>query len=208
LSLDKEPVVSRDINPFPEHRIIKFLDEATGLFWTGILKPGAIYFETVGVEYRHDKVAEEAFRNYEITRVGKPSMNLPVITKIVYRVELVELERKPFGAAEADMRLTRFALNHGKMNKLTGFVRQLHDHKQIMDYMFIIERNITLTSRGRAAGEPAMDLSALDDAKLSSRKSGKKYIAVKSDADLLYLKMSLGASFNTAYDLSTAKPVN
>ena len=61
----------KTVNPYPERTIYKFLDEATNLFWNGNLKKGSpSYFNEIGIEYRSAKVAEEAFRAYEITRLG------------------------------------------------------------------------------------------------------------------------------------------
>ncbi len=196
----------KTVNPHPRHMLYKFLDEATGLFWNGSLKWVSLKeratavqdcFNEVGIEYRSEKASNEAFRNYEVTRVGKPDMNLPVLTKMTYRVELIELNREPFTADPADMRLTHFAMEHHKDSRLTQFVRQLHDHKDIMSYRAIVQRN----------PNAEVDISSLNGAKISSRKSGKKFIAVRTDADMLYLRMALGENYAGAFDMDTALPI-
>lgn len=176
------------------HFTYKFVDELTGDFWTGVLRKGATMFSETGVEYRTAKAATEAFLNYEVTRLGQPARELPVIRKIVYRVSIEEVGREDFEACEADMRLARFANIYGKETRLCGFVRHLHADGEIMDYAHIVQRNPKIH----------VDVGALTQAKISSRKSGKKFIAVRSDADLLYLKMLLGDDFANSYDLSTA----
>lgn len=176
------------------HFTYRFVNELTGQFWTGILRKGATMFSETGVEYRTAKAAAEAFLNYEVTRVGQPARSLPVLKKITYRVSIEEVAREDFSAVEADMRLARFANLYGKETRLCGFVRHLHADGEIMDFAHIVQRN----------PKASVDISGLTNAKISSRKSGKKFIAVRTDADLLYLKMQLGDDFANAYDLSTA----
>jgi len=169
------------------------VDEATGQFWTGVLRKGATMFSETGVEYRTAKAATEAFLNYEVTRVGQPARALPVVKKVIYRVSIEEVAREEFEACEADLRLARFANIYGKETRLCGFVRHMHADGVIMDFAHIVQRN----------PKASVDISALTLAKISSRKSGKKFIAVRSDADLLYLKMQLGDDFANSYDLAT-----
>jgi len=181
-------------------RLYKFVDEATGLFWTGDLKgPSEKLFNQRGIEYRSAKAADEAFRNYEITRVGEPKMALPEVKMLVFRIDLIEIERKPFSSAPDTMRLTRFAISFGKQDRLTGFVRTLSERSQrdFMEFRFIVQR----------APRAEVDATPLQNAVISSRKSGKKFIAIRSDADLMYLRMALGEGFVTAYDLDTGEKV-
>jgi hypothetical protein len=188
-------------NPNSEPRLFKFIDEATNLFWTGKLKAGGsdALFGERGMEFRSRTAAEEAFCNYEVTRLGMPDLNLPEVKMLVFKVELIELDRRSFDLAPSAVRLTRFAMTHGKQDRLVGFVRALSERGagDFMDFRYIVARSPAAT----------FDLAALTNAVLSSRKSGKKLIAIRSDADLLYLRMSLGEGFVTAYDLDTAAQV-
>jgi hypothetical protein len=176
------------------HYVYKFIDEQTGLFWTGILRKSGTLFNETGVDFRKESNAAEAFLNYEVTRGREPERALPVLKKVTYRVTIEEVDRELFNASEADIRLTRFNIAYGKDARLCSFVRQLHADGVLMDYAHIVQRN----------PKSAIDLSALPEAKISSRKSGRKFVAVRSDADLLYLKMQLGDDFANAYDLATA----
>ena len=192
-------------NPFPERRLYKFQDEQTGLFWNGNLKPNGVFFNDTGIEYRSLKVAEEAFRAYEFMRLSvaatwgeQPFAVPPVLVMVIYQVELIETDRCSFHAEPKDMRLTAFGSEFGKSHHLTAFVRLLAESKEFMNFQFIVERKVN-TAQFVTEG--------LDRPVVSSRKTSKRFIALRTDADLLYLKMALGEAFQVAYDIQTARPL-
>ena len=193
-------------SPFPEDHAYTFLDEASGLFWTGELKDkGQPLFAPKGIEYRNRKAAEESWRNYEITRASDPR-DLPELVMLVHRIERVEVSRLKYDPAPSAVRLTRFTKSHGKMDRLTGFIRGLSERPDFMEFQYIVQRTPPRKGSGShmRKGED-IDLSPLHDAVLSSRKSARKFIAVRSDEDLLYLRMSLGEGFAHAYNLDTGE---
>lgn len=202
---------SQIITQFPENHAYTFLDEATGLFWTGELKDrGQALFAPKGIEYRNRKAAEESWRNYEITRATDPRQ-LPELIMLVHRIERVEVARLTYDPAPESLRLTRFTKSHGKMDRLTGFIRGLSERPDFMEFQYIVQRTPPRKVSGSMPnamrkGED-IDLAPLRDAVLSSRKSARKFIAVRNDEDLLYLRMSLGEGFSHAYNLDTGEKV-
>ncbi len=193
-------------NPFPDMHVFSFIDEASGLFWTGQLKDEAqTLFSKRGIEYRTRKAAEEAWRNYEITRQGQAERELPELVMLVQKVELVEIAREKYQPTPKSVRLTRFAMTHGKHDKLTGFIRGLSERSEgdFMEFKYVIQRAPPKRGTPSMRKGDDIDLSALDRAVVSSRKSARKFVAVRSDADLLYLRMSLGEGFAHSYDLDT-----
>jgi len=188
--------------------VFKFIDEATGLFWNGKLKQHVeICFGEHAIEYRNRKAALAAFRNYEVIRLWTPALGLPVVKMQVLRVDFIEVEREEFNSSPDDLRLTRFALLHGKQDHLTGFVRALSERSDFMEFQYIVGRLTTWSPFDNRRKIIRTDLSPLTSPVLSSRKTGRKYVAVRTDADLLYLRMSLGEQFGLVYDLNTGEKI-
>ena len=188
---------NKSVNPYPQGVLYKFLDEATGLFWTGAFdtefRRGS--FSEKGLELRSQKVAENVFRTYEFRRVrlaadGPDENFLPILKIVTYRVIIEEIERVNFVPNEAEMRVTCIAALYG--GHLDKFVRQLFERKDFMEFTYIIQR----------ATKSEVDVSALDNPVISSRKTERKFIAVRSTKDLLFLRMSLGDGCLEVYDLS------
>ena len=99
-------------------------------------------------------------------------------------------------ATPRDMRLTAYGIKFGKNHNLTGFVRLLSERKDFMDFNYIIERKPNTAS---------FEVEGLSSPVISSRKTNKRYVALRTEADLLYLKMALGEAYNSAYDIQTAE---
>jgi hypothetical protein len=189
-----------DLPVSPNKLIFKFRDDATGLFWmgklTGLVGP---LFTEQGVEYRSQKGADDAFRYYEVARrTDRPT--LPVLSKLTYEVVLNCLSSEGFEAEESAMRLCRFMYIHGVTSRITKFVRALSDNNVSEDFSYVVQR--ANHTKGRT-NKTELDLTPLNDARLSSRKTGHQFVAVRTDADLLYLKMALGEDFAQAFDMKT-----
>lgn len=183
----------------PSQRIFKFIDPTTGLWWSGNLRQNSqSLFNERGIEFKSKKAADEAWRTYEVHRAERPE--LPPLKRKVFKVIFEEEGEEEFTPDEATLVVTRFVVKFGKQSHLTQFVRQLQDSAP-GQFRFIIERKI--------GGKPRQDmldvLAAMNAPRLSSNQSKKRFVAVRSEADLIYLRMGISEQYSRAFDIQTAK---
>ena len=192
--------------------IHKLMDESTGLFWNGHYCSHAPLFNEKGVVYKHAPTAQGEFRKYEINRLLKPELNLPELVLVSYQVQLLELSREACNTTEQDMIVSRFELHHGKKSKLSGFIRHLWHEQVLCDYTYIIK-----LKSGKTPSKTLVDSLSADEVDLkqhipelrvSSRKTDRQYIAVRSDAEVLYAIMALGDKFSCAFSVETGLQID
>ncbi len=174
--------------------LYKFVDDETGLFWSGSRMGG---FSTEGATYHSLEKANKAWEIYEVFRQSKPvGQILPELTRITYQVSLTEKDRQKFVADGPSIRVTR-------MNELYGdgvgrFVRNLSESPDFMEFSHIL-------ARMPKGNDVRIDLSATPAAVLSSRRTKRRFIAVRSQTDLIYLRMMLGEDLLRIYDLASGE---
>lgn len=199
--------------------IHKLMDESTGLFWSGHYCSHAPIFNEKGVVYKHAPTAQGEFRKYEINRLLKPELNLPELVLVSYQVQLLELSREACIATEQDMIVSRFELHHGKKSKLSGFIRHLCHEKVLCDYTYIIKLKSGKTpSRTLVYGlstdevdlkQRVADLNQqISEMRISSKKTDGQYLAVRSDAEVLYAIMALGDKFSCVFSVETGLQID
>ena len=207
--------------------IHKLMDESTGLFWSGHYCSHAPIFNEKGVVYKHAPTAQGEFRKYEINRLLKPELNLPALVLVSYQVQLLELSREACIATEQDMIVSRFELHHGKKSKLSGFIRHLCHEKVLCDYTYIIKLKSGKTppSSLRPLTAPrivydsstyevdlkqrVVDLNQqISEMRISSKKTDGQYLAVRSDAEVLYAIMALGDKFSCVFSVETGLQID
>lgn len=183
-------------------KLFKFVTD-DGLFYNGLDQRHTAQFVTEGgIEYLTEANAREAWRQYEFHRLARPAEARPKIKMVTYRLIIEEIASEDFSEGAAQMRLTAVTEVFGVHDGISKFVRSLYKRDDFMDFKFIVLRSTDGLNRTRRADE--IDLTAVPGAVLSSRKTLHRYIAVKSPAELVYVRMALGAKMKSAVDIDTA----
>lgn len=155
-------------------------------------------------------------------------MNLPELVLVSYQVQLLELSREACIATEQDMIVSRFELHHGKKSKLSGFIRHLCHEKVLCDYTYIIKlksgktppsslwprttpRTLVYDSFTDEVDlkQRVVDLKQqISEMRISSKKTDGQYLAVRSDAEVLYAIMALGDKFSCVFSVETGLQID
>lgn len=181
----------------------QFVDPATGLFWTGNLKPArGTMFDEKGVEFREERSANATWRQYEAMRRLDPhGVDLPELERIEYRVVMDVVKREAFKQDDRFMAEVLFArlFPHGQIVK---FVRQIMHRNDWQDFPYMVE---TVTGGPKKRLDDLIE--ALNEPLISSRKSSHRLIAVRSETEILFCKMQLGDQYKCGWEVATARKI-
>lgn len=182
----------------------QFRDPATGLFWTGNLKPGrGTMFNDSGVEVRGENSANALWRQYEAMR--RLNTNEAVLLPELERVEyLVRFDQTNVERFNADDRFMIASLYQRLMphSAVLRFARQIVDRADWQDFPYMVE-----SSQGGPKKRLDTLIEALNDPLVSSRKTGHRLIAVRSEQELLFCKLQLGDQYKCAWEVATARKI-
>jgi hypothetical protein len=185
-------------------RLYKFVRE-DGQFLRSYDEHGVYFAESGGMEYLTNDAAHTAWRQYEFHRLKRPEQERPPIKKVTYSIEVKQLAVDEFAESPAAMRVTTAHETYGAHASISQFVRRLAERPDFMEFKFIIVRKEAVSHRNRTL--VTVDLTAVPNALLSSRKTNRQFIAVKTLAEMLYLRMALADKMKGVVDLDTAKYV-
>lgn len=181
----------------------QFQDPATGLFWTGNLKPArGTMFDDKGVEVREERSANALWRQYEaMRRIDPAGKELPLLERVEYHVTMDVTARESFKQDDRFMAEILFSrlIPHGQVVK---FVRQIMHRSDWQDFPFMVE---TVSGGPKARLHDLIE--ALNDPLVSSRKSSHRLIAVRSEAEMLFCKIQLGDQYRHAWEVATARKI-
>lgn len=182
--------------------LFKFVDEE-GKFLGDISGPQEPHFvEAGGVEFLTEDAARTAWRVYEFYRLSKGDR--PSIKLRRYKLTVEELSTEDFTETPANMRLTGLLEVYGN-TPVAKFIRALYQRPDFMEFSFIVVRNERDLVRNRKSD--SLDLSAMPNAVISSRKTDRRFIAVKTEGELAFLRMSLKNRLRHAIVLDTGKTI-
>lgn len=179
----------------------KFRDRETGLYWTGNLKPGrGTMFSEVGTEVRDLNSATSLWRQYEAMRRMSQKIELPAVERVMFEVGYTELEASTEIGEDRWMIPLLFARATSPHSHSIKFARQVVERHDWKDYPYMIE-----TRKGGRRSRLDDLVAMLDRPLVSSRQTSHRFIAVRSDKDVLVAKLQMSDSFDCAYEMATAR---
>lgn len=180
----------------------QFRDPATGLFWTGNLKPGrGTMFNDEGTEVRSESSASALWRQYEAMRRLNTAAELPVLERVEYLLRFDMTNVSQFSVDDRYMIPALFQ-RISPHSAVLRFSRQIVDRVDWQDFPYVVE-----TVQGGQKKRLDDLIAALNDPLVSSRKTSHRLIAVRSEQELLFCKIQLGAQYKCAWELATARKI-
>lgn len=182
----------------------QFRDPATGLFWTGNLKPArGTMFNEEGTEVRSEASANSLWRQYEAMRrlTPNPKFYLPDLERVEYHVRYETTKVENYRKDDRyliPVLFQRVSPHSGAVR----FARQLVDRVDWQDFPYMVE-----TVEGGQKSRLDDLIEALNNPVVSSRKTSHRLIAVRSETEMLFCKMQLGSQYKCAWELATARRI-